>query len=96
MYFFIDCSYIEQYVQFMNKKNIPENNQKEDHLDILRVVHNNPNSSQRDLAESLGVSLGKLNYSLKALTNRGLIKILNFSKSKKKNKLYLCTYTQRD
>ncbi len=92
MYFFIDCSYIEQYVQFMNKKNIPENNQKEDHLDILRVVHNNPNSSQRDLAESLGVSLGKLNYSLKALTNRGLIKIQNFSKSKKKiNYIYVLT-----
>tara|TARA_Y100000590_G_scaffold378175_1_gene444942 strand:+ start:869 stop:1210 length:342 start_codon:yes stop_codon:yes gene_type:complete len=76
----------------MNKKNIPENNQKEDHLDILRVVHNNPNSSQRDLAESLGVSLGKLNYSLKALTNRGLIKIQNFSKSKKKiNYIYVLT-----
>tara|TARA_Y100000591_G_C21403465_1_gene484006 strand:- start:37 stop:381 length:345 start_codon:yes stop_codon:yes gene_type:complete len=76
----------------MNKKNVPENNINEDHLDVLRVVHNNPNSSQRDLAESLGVSLGKFNYSLKALTKRGLIKIQNFSKSKKKiNYIYVLT-----
>ena len=76
----------------MNKKNEPKNNINEDHLDVLRVVHNNPNSSQRDLAESLGVSLGKFNYSLKALTRRGLIKIQNFSKSKKKiNYIYVLT-----
>ena len=62
------------------------------HLDVLRVVHNNPNSSQRDLAESLGISLGKFNYLLKAMTNRGLIKIQNFSKSKKKiNYIYVLT-----
>ena len=71
----------------MNKKNSLQK-----HLDVLRVVHNNPKSSQRDLAESLGISLGKFNYLLKAMTNRGLIKIQNFSKSKKKiNYIYVLT-----
>ena len=41
---------------------------------------NNPNSSQRELAEDLGFSLGKLNYCLKALKAKGFIKIQNFQK----------------
>tara|TARA_B100001057_G_C22598877_1_gene851958 strand:+ start:86 stop:427 length:342 start_codon:yes stop_codon:yes gene_type:complete len=61
-------------------------------LDILRSVHKNPNSSQRDLAQNLGISLGKLNYLIKSLSDRGLIKIQNFSKSKNKfNYIYVLT-----
>ena len=47
-------------------------------FDILRKINSNPNSSQRELASELGFSLGKLNYCLKALKNKGLIKIKNF------------------
>ena len=59
-----------------------ENNQ--DYLNLLRKIKNKPESSQRELAEELGFSLGKLNYCLKALKNKGLIKIGNFKKNPKK------------
>ena len=55
-------------------------NNNRDHLNILRKIKNNPNSSQRELAEELGFSLGKLNYCLKALIDKGLVKIKNFQK----------------
>ena len=57
----------------------------QDHLNILRSLDNNePKLSQRKLAKNLGFSLGKLNYCLKALKDKGLIKIQNFQKKKKK------------
>ena len=52
----------------------------QDHFNVLRKIKNNPNSSQRELANELGFSLGKLNYCLKALKAKGLIKISNFAK----------------
>ena len=55
-----------------------------DHLNVLRKVKSKPNSSQREMAEELGFSLGKLNYCLNALKNKGLIKIKNFSLSNNK------------
>jgi len=67
-----------------------ENNQ--DHLNLLRKIKNKPESSQRELAEELGFSLGKLNYCLKALKFKGLIKIRNFTKNPKKiNYIYVLT-----
>ena len=60
-------------------------NNKEDHFQVLRKIHNNPETSQRDLAQALGFSLGKLNYCLKALEQKGFVKIQNLKK--KKNKL---------
>lgn len=59
-----------------------EDNQ--DHLNILRLINSEPSSSQRKLAKNLGFSLGKLNYCLKALKDKGLIKINNFKKREKK------------
>ena len=56
------------------KKNI-------DHFDILRKIQSRPNSTQRALAEELGFSLGKVNYCLKALKNKGLVKIAHFKKN---------------
>jgi len=53
---------------------------KEDHFQVLRKIHNNPETSQRGLAQSLGFSLGKLNYCLKALKEKGFIKIKKFEK----------------
>ena len=55
----------------------------QDHLNILRSLDNEPKLSQRKLAKNLGFSLGKLNYCLKALKDKGLIKIQNFQKKEK-------------
>ena len=56
----------------------------QDYLNLLRKISSTPNASQRILAENLGFSLGKLNYCLKALKDKGLIKINNFKKHPKK------------
>jgi len=59
---------------------------------ILKILETNPDISQRQLAEELGVSLGKVNYCLQALIGKGLIKVKNFSKSPKKSRyLYILT-----
>ena len=58
--------------------------EKESHLKVLRILETNPQISQRELSEALGVSLGKTNYCLKALLDKGLIKIQNFRNSKNK------------
>ena len=63
-----------------------------DHFEILRKLKKNPNSSQRALDKDLGFSLGKLNYCLKALQEKGLVKIKNFKKNPKKlNYIYILT-----
>jgi len=56
----------------------------QDHFEILRKIKSKPNSSQRELAVELGFSLGKLNYCLRALKDKGLIKIKNFNKNPNK------------
>ena len=56
----------------------------QDHFNVLRKIKNQPDSTQRELAKVLGFSLGKLNYCLKALKDKGLIKIQNFQKKEKK------------
>mgnify|MGYP001288330159 CR=1 FL=1 len=67
-----------------------ENNQ--DHFDVLRKLQKKPNSTQRQLAEELGFSLGKLNYCLKSLKLKGLIKIRNFKNNPNKlNYIYVLT-----
>ena len=64
----------------------------QDHLNLLRKINKKPESSQRELAEELGFSLGKLNYCLQALKVKGLIKIRNFKKNPKKiNYIYVLT-----
>ena len=71
----------------MNEK--PESQEK---LDVLRKIKNNPETSQRKLANELGFSLGKLNYLLNAFMEKGLVKIKNFKKNpKKSNYLYILT-----
>ena len=67
----------------------PESQEK---LDVLRKIENNPDTSQRKLANELGFSLGKLNYLLNAFMEKGLVKIKNFKKNpKKSNYLYILT-----
>lgn len=55
-----------------------------DQFNVLRKIKSKPNSSQRELASELGFSLGKLNYCLKALKKKGLIKIKNFQNNSNK------------
>ena len=56
----------------------------EDHFEVLRKIQKQPQLSQRAMAKDLGFSLGKLNYCLNALVNKGLVKIQNFKKNKNK------------
>tara|TARA_B100001564_G_scaffold289556_1_gene253218 strand:- start:6337 stop:6645 length:309 start_codon:yes stop_codon:yes gene_type:complete len=66
--------------------------ENEDQFAVLRKIQRKPESTQRELAKDLGFSLGKLNYCLKALKNKGLIKINNFSKNPNKiNYIYVLT-----
>ena len=63
-----------------------------EYLNILRKVQRKPNSTQRELAKELGLSLGKLNYCLRALKAKGLLKIRNFKKNPNKiNYIYILT-----
>jgi EPS-associated MarR family transcriptional regulator len=59
---------------------------------ILKILQAHPDMSQRELAEELGVSLGKVNYCLRALIAKGMIKANNFGRSEnKKGYLYVLT-----
>ena len=67
-------------------------NNNQDYLNILRLITNKPKASQRELALKLGFSLGKFNYCLKLLKEKGLIKIQNFKKNPRKiNYIYILT-----
>ena len=59
---------------------------KNDNFNVLREVGKKPGTSQRELSKNLGLSLGKINYCIKALRDKGLIKISNFSKNPNKLK----------
>ncbi|MEQ8314094.1 MAG: MarR family EPS-associated transcriptional regulator [Gammaproteobacteria bacterium] len=59
---------------------------------LLKSIEENPTQSQRELSRSLGVSLGKLNYCLKALVDKGWVKARNFKENPNKTEyLYLLT-----
>ena len=57
---------------------------EESHLKVLRFLESNPRISQRDLSVALGVSLGKTNYCIKSLLDKGLIKMQNFRNNQNK------------
>ena len=63
---------------------------EQDKFEVLRKIEKTPASSQRELAEELGFSLGKLNYCLKALKKKGWLKLENFRK--KTNKITYLKY----
>jgi EPS-associated MarR family transcriptional regulator len=66
--------------------------QEDTHFRVLRALQDNPQITQRELAEKLGVSLGATNYLLRALMAKGVIKIQNFQASRKKlSYVYLLT-----
>jgi len=62
------------------------------HLKILKHIESNPHISQRQLAQELSVSVGKINYCVQALITKGLVKAGNFKRSDSKMRyLYLLT-----
>jgi EPS-associated MarR family transcriptional regulator len=66
--------------------------QEDTHFRIMRILQDNPDLTQRELADKLGMSVGGLNYCLNALIDKGFVKMANFSKSKNKFKyVYLLT-----
>ena len=67
-------------------------NYNQDYLNLLIKIQHKAQYTQRELADELGFSLGKLNYCLVALKKKGLIKISNFEKNPKKLKyIYILT-----
>ena len=67
-------------------------NKKDIRLDLLRKIEINPQYTQRELSKEMGVSLGKINYCIKKLAEKGLIKITNFKRNPNKVEyLYLLT-----
>jgi EPS-associated MarR family transcriptional regulator len=58
--------------------------QQDTYFRVLRLLQENPDLTQRELAEHLGVSLGGLNYCLKALIEKGWVKVHNFSQNNRK------------
>lgn len=58
--------------------------QEDTYFRVMRLLQNNPDLTQRELAEQLGISVGGLNYCLKALMEKGLVKMKNFADSKNK------------
>lgn len=75
-------------VHFLNGddrfRNTPTVLNEEHHLKVLRLLQDNPALSQRELARALGISLGKTNYCVRALLDKGLIKMQNFRNSSNK------------
>lgn len=67
-------------------------NNNPDHFEVLRKINKSNKITQRKLASELGFSLGRLNYCIKALKNKGLIKISNFKKNQNKIRyIYILT-----
>lgn len=58
--------------------------QEDTYFRVMRILQENPDLTQRELAEKLGISVGGLNYCLKALIEKGLVKMKNFASSKNK------------
>jgi EPS-associated MarR family transcriptional regulator len=60
------------------------NLQEDTYFRVMRILQENPDLTQRELAEKLGISVGGLNYCLKALKEKGMVKMKNFANSKNK------------
>lgn len=58
--------------------------QEDTYFRVMRILQENPDLTQRELSKKLGISVGGLNYCLKALMEKGLVKMRNFANSKNK------------
>lgn len=66
--------------------------QEDTRFRLMKILHANPNISQREMAKALGISFGGVNYCLNALMAKGLVKVQNFSQSQNKfGYVYLLT-----
>ena len=71
---------------------IKAQNITEDHIDLMHIIESDANATQRQIAKKTGLSIGKVNYCLKALIDIGFIKAGNFKKSTRKiNYAYILT-----
>ena len=78
------------YISITGQKNNMLDDQ--DHFNVLREIDKSNKPTQRQLADKLGFSLGKLNYCIKALKKKGLVKISNFEKNPNKLRyIYILT-----
>lgn len=75
------CSKFEQISKMDNSVKIFDS---EKTLHVLQEIERNPKITQRDLAQKLEISLGKLNFLIRALMDKGIIEIKNFKNSKNK------------
>lgn len=72
-------------ISTQNMTNQKVSDQREDiHFRILHLLEERPDASQREMAQALGVSLGAVNFCLRALVEKGHLKIANFRASKNK------------
>tara|TARA_B110001454_G_C12345390_1_gene277882 strand:- start:115 stop:513 length:399 start_codon:yes stop_codon:yes gene_type:complete len=77
-----------------NKKNTANFNASDTDLAVLRYLENKQKISQRELSHNLGISLGKINFILKALIQKGVVKAKNFRNNK--NKIVYAYYLTPD
>ena len=68
----------------MNKKPNKEKNINDQDFMVMKYINNTQKISQRELSQSLNISLGKVNYNIKALINKGIVKARNFTNSQNK------------
>jgi EPS-associated MarR family transcriptional regulator len=92
-----ELSFTENYLTVLqNLHNVhPMNNSYEQELryHLLKILENEPDLNQREMAKKMGISLGKVNYCLAELAKRGFIKITRFTSSKNKRRYsYLLTF----
>ncbi len=86
------CSGIEHGGEFYLSATELSQRDNEDVLKILKAIKDDPALTQRELSSRLGMSLGKVNYLIKSLIQRGLVKVDNFkSSSNKISYLYMLT-----
>ena len=77
-----------------NKKNTTNSNASDTDLTVLRYLENKQTISQRELSQDLGISLGKINFILKSLIQKGVVKAKNFRNNK--NKIVYAYYLTPD
>ncbi|MFN3890321.1 MAG: MarR family EPS-associated transcriptional regulator [Beijerinckiaceae bacterium] len=68
----------------LSRSNKVDQAREDAHFRVLRLIESRPNLSQRDISDALGLSLGSVNYCLKALTEKGCVKVNNFRASDNK------------
>lgn len=64
----------------------------EDHIDLMHIIEQDPSTSQREIAQNAGLSIGKVNYCIKTLISIGFMKLVRFKNLDQKNEyLYILT-----